>query len=97
LAQSGSKNKKFLRPIQMGQDAWESRNWPAILRSEPLALFRTKICLEQAFAGKGVARMRFQIALEGEGFVFPFEGTVKLDLPRSKLRGVWTASLVVGR
>ena len=41
--------------------------------------------------------MRFQIALEGEGFVFPFEGTVKLDLPRSKLRGVWTASLVVGR
>jgi hypothetical protein len=41
--------------------------------------------------------MRFQIALEGEGFVFPLEGTVKLDLPRSKLRGVWTASLVVGR
>jgi hypothetical protein len=38
-----------------------------------LAQFRAKIRSEQSFAGKGLARMRFQITLEGKGFVFLFE------------------------
>jgi hypothetical protein len=72
LAQSGSKNKKFLRPIQMGQDAWESRNWPAILRSEPLALFRTKIGLARLPQYRGGKKILGKLV---DGFSGKYRGT----------------------
>jgi hypothetical protein len=39
--------------------------------------------------------MRFQITLEGKGFVFLFEGAVKLDLPRTEFGRMRAAALVV--
>ena len=39
--------------------------------------------------------MRFQIALEGEGFIFLLEGAVKLDLPRTEFGRMQAAALVM--
>jgi len=66
-----------------------------ILHSEPLAQFRAKIRSEQSFAGKCLARMRFQITLEGRGFVFLFESAVKLDPPRTEFGRMRAAVLVM--
>ena len=66
-----------------------------ILRSESLVQFRAKISSEQSFAGKGLARMRFQITLEGKGFVFLFESAVKLDSPRTEFGRMRAAVLVM--
>jgi hypothetical protein len=50
---------------------------------------------EESFAGKCLARMRFQITLEGEGFVFLLEGAVKLDPSRIEFGCVRATVLVM--
>jgi hypothetical protein len=51
---------------------------------------------EQSFAGKRLARMRFQVTLEGEGLVFLLEGAVKLNPPWAEFGRMRATVLVMG-